>query len=92
MLAVILVVMRKPANAKAAELSEQNARWLKFRDAFGAFWGLRILQRVNETAGLRNWPMRLVWSGFEKINEEEMTEVQQGEIEQSLDTLLRRFL
>ena len=36
--------------------------------------------------------MRLAWSGFEKINEEEMTEAQQGEIEQSLDTLLRRFL
>lgn len=92
LLAVILVVMRKPANAEATELPEQSARWLKFRDAFGAFWGLRILQRVNETAGLRNWPMRLAWSGFEKINEEEVTEGQKAEIEQALDTLLRRFL
>jgi hypothetical protein len=70
---------------------QQTARWLKFRNCYGAFWGIRILQRVNEAAALRAWPVQLTWHGFEKVAEQAPDAVQEAEIEQTLDTLLRRF-
>jgi hypothetical protein len=70
---------------------QQTARWLKFRNCYGAFWGIRILQRVNETAGLRGWPVQLTWHGFERNGDQSPDAVQEAEIEQTLDTLLRRF-
>lgn len=93
--AALFVALRKSASTSInAPLAEQTARWLRFRDLFGAFWGLRIMQRVNETAALRDWPVRLAWPGFESIADEQPSEISAAqivEIEQSLDTLLRRF-
>jgi hypothetical protein len=88
------VIMAAPEMKKAGGSNvcrTQTARWLKFRDCYGAFWAIRILQRVNETAGLRDWPVQLTWHGFEKVGEQLPDTVQEAEIEQTLDTLLRRF-
>jgi hypothetical protein len=90
LVAAVLVALRKPSAAQAL-LPAHALRWLVLRDAFGAFWGLRIMQRVNETAALRNWPMQLTWTGFEKVKDEEATAAHEAEIDQALDTLLRRF-
>jgi hypothetical protein len=68
-----------------------EARWLRFRNAFGAFWALRVLQRVNQTAELQDWPVRLQWSGFHELPER-TDPLPEQEIEQCLDTLLRRFV
>ncbi len=107
--ASLLVALRKTASASInTPLAEQSARWLRFRDSFGAFWGLRIMQRVNETAALRDWPVQLAWSGFEDVPpvaglseagsmtqkskpRSQTSATANDEIEQSLDTLLRRF-
>lgn len=68
-----------------------DARWLRFRNSFGAFWALRVLQRVNQTAEIQNWPVRLQWSGFHELADR--TEpLPEQEIERCLDTLLRRFV
>ena len=71
-----------------------NERWLSFRDAFGAFWALRILGRVNQTAEIRAWPLRLAWSGFlvEDAAAATPTREQLEQLQQTLDTLLRRFV
>ena len=73
----------------------QTARWLAFRDAWGAFWALRVLQRVNQTAELSRWPVRLQWSGLISTDDAAPLETLPAAIEaplnQSLDTLLRRF-
>jgi hypothetical protein len=68
-------------------------RWLNFRDGWGAFWGLRVMNRVNETAELSGWPVQLQWRGFvgtdgktAAINEHVAIQ-----IEQAMDSLLRRF-
>ena len=95
LMAALLVALRKLASpATNAPLAEPTARWLRFRDSFGAFWGLRIMQRVNETATLRDWPVRLTWSGFESVIDQQPPEIsvtQVAEIGQALDALLRRF-
>lgn len=71
-------------------LLSPSTRWLRFRNAFGAFWALRVLQRVNQTAKIQNWPVRLQWSGFRELpgrNDPLPVEA----MEQCLGTLLRRF-
>jgi hypothetical protein len=73
----------------------QTARWLTFRDAWGAFWALRVLQRVNQTAELSHWPVRLQWSGLVLTDEPAAPATLAPQLEaavnQSLDALLRRF-
>jgi hypothetical protein len=107
------------------QLAPFTQRWLIFRDAWGAFWALRILHRINETATLSHWPVRLQWHGFapvdtapphdptpplttphsairnpqseipplpqSKIQNPKSKIVHTAHIEQTLDTLLRRF-
>lgn len=75
-----------------------NRRWETFRDGWGAFWGLRVLQRVNQTAELSGWPVRLEWwSGFTRVaanasdEDLEVDEDTRQHIEQTLNSLLRRF-
>jgi hypothetical protein len=76
-----------------------NDRWFRFRDGWGAFWALRILQRVNESAELSGWSVRLEWTrGFVFTSTENESDATQAispqtiaQIEQTLDSLLRRF-
>lgn len=94
-IAAMTVVLRKHEQVSIDQtLANDTARWLRFRDGFGAFWAIRVMQRVNETAGVRNWPVRLTWSGFEDAtdgNSSALNQVQNQEVEQTFDTLLRRF-
>lgn len=97
LLAAVMVIAPERKKVSGDDDSGTQAeRWLKFRNCYGAFWGLRILQRVNETATLRRWPVQLTWKGFEKIGDQspdtiQLDAVQEAEIEQTMDTLLRRF-
>jgi hypothetical protein len=80
--------------APAAALP-QTKRWLAFRDAWGAFWALRVLQRVNQTAELSHWPIRLQWSGLISTEDTSTPAALDppigGSLDQTLDALLRRF-
>lgn len=88
------------AAAQRRQRSQQpatTARWLKFRDGWGAFWALRVMQRVNQTAELSHWPVRLEWSGFVPLDPADpaspvaFTPPIEVAIDQSLDNVLRRF-
>jgi hypothetical protein len=79
---------------------ESTRRWRALRDGWGAFWALRVMHRVNETAELSGWPVRLQWSGFAmSAGEAESGDAGSGDvdervakqIEQAMDSLLRRF-
>jgi hypothetical protein len=89
----IAVFIRRPAIA----LSPQTRRWLAFRDGWGAFWAIRVLQRVNQTAELGGWPIRLQWRGLVSADADETASPQtlappiEAALNQSLDTMLRRF-
>ncbi len=69
--------------------------WCEFRDAFGAVWGLRVMQRFNATAEQCGWNVTLTWYGLHSLDDRPVTE-QPAEtrdaIEQSFRTLLRRFV
>jgi len=81
--------------------------WRDFRDQFGVVWGLRIAERINATAAVRDWPIRLGWHGFTDKQEtgtrlvlpaararsaEKESRPLFLELEQALRTLLRRFV
>ena len=92
------------------QLTPFTQRWLAFRDGWGAFWALRILHRINETATLSHWPVRLQWNGFGPVEatpphdphrplvtpqsaiRDPQSEIPpSAHIQQTMDTLLRRF-
>ncbi len=83
--------MAPPAGGDSRSLAAHTHQWQKFRDAYGAFWALRILGRANQTAELRDWPIRLTWTGFYFLGEMEPTAEQLAELDQTMATLLRRF-
>ncbi|MEQ8837667.1 MAG: hypothetical protein RID07_12745, partial [Lacipirellulaceae bacterium] len=75
-------------------LVPQLGRWLRFRDGWGAFWTARLMARVNQTAELQKWPIRLWPSGFKAVDESadvEITEELAASVEKTLDALLWRF-
>ncbi|MCA9149801.1 MAG: hypothetical protein KDA92_10900, partial [Planctomycetales bacterium] len=36
-----------------------------FRDAFGAVWALRVMERINQAGRQATPPIELTWHGFE---------------------------
>lgn len=77
---------------KDDSLSTLNARWLSFRNSYGAFWALRLLGRINQTAEQREWPFRLEWTGFVSLDEQDPNADQLEELRQTMDSVLRRFV
>lgn len=73
-----------------------NRTWLDFRDAFGALWAARVLERINAAAAMYDWPVRLGWYGFHDANDPLQAAEIPPELEQSVSqtmaNLLRRFL
>lgn len=70
--------------------------WSDFRDAFGALWSARVMERVNAAAVLYQWPFRLGWMGFhdaaEPNRKAEISPALAVELRRVLDGLLRRFV
>ena len=70
--------------------------WLDFRDAFGALWAARVLERVNAAATMYDWPVRLGWYGFHDANDPakaaEIPPELQHSVSQTITNLLRRFV
>jgi hypothetical protein len=94
-LSALLSVRRRGKKAsqscQSGPLWHLEQRWFAFRDGWGAFWGLRILQRVNQTAELSGWPVRLHWSQGFVGETSAIDEAATAHIEQTFDSLLRRF-
>jgi hypothetical protein len=78
---------RKRQNAKRSLFDRQ---WLDFRDAYGATWALRVMERFNASARTGDWGVHLTWSGF--VNAEATPAELPEAAEQSWRNLMRRFL
>jgi len=96
---VLKLTRTRLADKQSFEANGFNRRWIDFRDGWGAFWGLRVLQRVNQTAELSDWPMHLHWwRGLvpteRALNANAAAPLDAktaAQLQQSLDSLLRRF-
>jgi hypothetical protein len=53
------------ASGGADRLKNLNTTWLCFRDAFGAFWAVRAMQRVNQGVDVSDPALTLTWHGWE---------------------------
>jgi len=86
------VTSRQPTDAS----DRFDRLWLDFRDSFGLFWALRLMERVNDTARQANWDFDLGWTGFRTKQDFAPLSELPAEIEQplrnTLQGLLRRFV
>ena len=86
------------APSGAAELSR---RWDRFGALWGSFWAVRLATRLNQTAELQHWPVRVGLRGFVSLEAdggspteeslEQLTAAQRGQVAAALEALLRRF-
>ncbi|WP_254507773.1 hypothetical protein [Anatilimnocola floriformis] len=53
-------VSRSPTRAP----NDYDRLWFDFRDTFGLFWSLRLIERVNDAARQAGWDFDLGWGGF----------------------------
>ena len=84
-----------PANwhiARRTATNRLDRAWLDFRDAFEAVWGLRVCERINASATMYDWPVTLAWRGFRSRAGGPASESIPQAVEESLRTLLRRFV
>lgn len=58
---IAMFALRKPDRSK---MRVENQVWLDYRDMFGGMWALRIRERINATAKMNDWDLRLEWDGF----------------------------
>lgn len=87
------------SDADFAEFLER--RWVRFCAGWGALWGLRLAARLNQTAELQHWPVRVGLQGFHVADADASvatrdalrgaTRAQLEQIAAALDALLRRF-
>lgn len=70
--------------------------WLDFRDSFGALWAARVLERMNASAVMYKWPVRLGWNGFHAAEDagapREIPPELAADVWQNMVNLLRRFV
>jgi hypothetical protein len=85
-----LVAARLPP-AREADTALDRV-WLDFRDAFGAVWGLRVMERMNAASRMYGWPVVLTWSGFRTRDGSADVAHLPPAVEESLRMLLRRFV
>lgn len=66
--------------------------WRDFRDGYGAVWALRVMQRMNASSEMYDWPVTLGWRGFAERHQGSMPDAVPVAVDDSLRTLLRRFV
>lgn len=49
--------------------NQYDRLWFDFRDSFGLFWSLKVIERVNDAAQQAGWDFDLGWSGFRTKSE-----------------------
>lgn len=89
--ALALVAARVFAKYSRSSDGGVNRRWRAFRDGWGAFWALRVMQRLNQSAEAAKLPERLEWSGWKPADGDALSDSGRTQIEQAMDAVLWRF-
>lgn len=92
-LCLCLLVASLIAMKKRPQLSPFLQIWQPFRDAWGAAWALRVLERFNQSAVRNQWPVRLQWFGLLREEPRTMADVEFDEIlaRDTLAVFVKRF-
>lgn len=69
-----------------------DARWLRFRNAYGLVWGYRVREQFDAAARNAGQPVRLTWHGLVSEGKSPTDPGDIQEMEMVLQALLRRFL
>jgi hypothetical protein len=85
-----LISLTATGAAQREQSGSLDRVWLDFRDEFGVVWALRILERINASARMYDWPVQLTWQGL-RDREFAPAEIPPL-VEESFRTLLRRFV
>lgn len=92
-LAILLAGMRRKKWAETPA-DAFHSLWLPFRDAWGAAWALRVLERFNQAAAKNAWPARLHWFGLysaEGSTEADFQTFDSGPATATITVFIRRF-
>lgn len=92
-LAFSIVLASLTAFKKRTFVSRFQSLWQPFRDAWGAAWALRVLERFNQTAVKNQWPVRLHWFGLmrESGMQSQTTDFDETMADKMLELFIRRF-
>jgi hypothetical protein len=90
---IAMFALRKPDRSK---LRVEDQVWLDYRDMFGGMWALRIRERINGTAKMNDWDLRLEWDGFTAADGEPLPDTLPADTQRILHlnfwNLMRKFV
>ncbi|MEC9097201.1 MAG: hypothetical protein VX776_11240 [Planctomycetota bacterium] len=94
-IASFLVAFLQPKPNRTG-IREEDVVWLDYRDMFGGMWALRIKERINQSATMYGWDLRLTWTGFVTADGAELPgklpEKTQQVLHQHFYNLMRKFV
>jgi len=94
-IASFLVAFLQPKPDRSG-IREEDLVWLDYRDMFGGMWALRIKERINQSATMYDWDLRLTWTGFVTADgsklPEELPARTQEILHQHFYNLMRKFV
>ncbi|MBI1247676.1 hypothetical protein GC197_07475 [bacterium] len=90
LLGMALVALDWPSRPQL--FHREDRAWLDFRDCYGSFWALRVMQRVNEAAVRFDWGLWLGWNGFSQVEIVGSHPEFREEVSQALVSCLRKLL
>jgi hypothetical protein len=91
--AILVATLWLPVFPRRGSCRPLDRVWLDFRDTYGLLWARRVADRLNQTAELSEWPIRLDWSGWREVSVEEViSESDRTRAQKGVRTALRRFV
>ena len=94
-IASFLVAFIQP-RPNRSNIREEDRVWLDYRDLYGGMWALRIKERINQSADLYDWDLRLTWTGFVTADGSDLPDVLPEKTEKVLHqhfyNLMRKFV
>ena len=91
---LIIAAISCKLRSRLEQQSPLDHLWIDFRDCFGIVWAKRILDRMNEVAVTKQWPVQLQLHGLAWEDNVSASEAERisAEIEQNFRWMLKRFV